>query len=264
MKKLIFPVVLTSVVLMVGPQDTPTKTLIAPFFIQWSPRETGVVFLEAIGRPVSVTATQYTAMGEVPSGGHGESQAREDSLGYVSYHPPYHPTHIRNGWVRLVYPANRDVVAVSDVVYHGDRDGESFAETEMIVEAVEPAVAFRFLASRTDDTETGIAIINPTEVPQDVTVFFHPTDSDRSWPTLEQTWTIEPRHRLSRFLSELVPLEEVISLEDYRYSNVYGMARVVGEAELAVGALDFGHKTGRFAGVPVVAEVPEPQGAGGR
>ena len=263
MRKLVLPVaVLATVVWSATSRDVPTKTLIAPFFIQASPWGSHVSFLELSGQSVVIEATQYSAMGEVPSGGSGDVQAGENTLGSMSYYPPYSLPYIRNGWVQLTYPADRDLYAVVQVVYHGERHGVGYRETEMIVESVEPAPAFRFLASRTKWSETGIAVVNPTDESQDVTVVFYPRTSDRTrtsdrrLPTLKRTWTVEPRHRLSQFLSEFVPLEEALPYQEYGW--VSGVVRVVGEADIAVGALDFNHGTGRFTGVPVSAEPRAP------
>lgn len=265
MRKLVLPVaVLATVVWTATSRDVSTKTLIAPFFIQWPPWGSDVRFLESSGRPVVVTQTQYNATGGVPSGGYGDVRAGENALGFIYYHRSFSLPYIRNGWVELTYPAGRELHAVVKVVYHGDRNGVGFTETEMIVPTVEPAPAFRLQAIRTKWTETGIAVINPTDEPQDVTVVFYPSQWDgilpqHIWtvgPSLQRTWTVGPRHRLSQFLSEFVDLEEVLPFQDHDW--VQGVVRVIGEADIAVGALDFNHGTGRFTGVPVSAEPRAP------
>ncbi len=56
--------------------------------------------------------------------------------------------------------------------------------------------------------------------------------------------------RLSRFLSELLPIEEYVDVGD----NTHGIVHIQGETQIAVGALEFDHETGYFSGTPVVVE----------
>ena len=241
-------------------QDMPTKTLVAPIFFFDGSYETYVSMTEASGRSVLVTAKRYSATGDVPSHGAGEVQVEENSVGYVEYEPTNYLPVINNGWVRLTYPANRQLHAVAHLGLYPD--SRKVFGTQ--VRAVEPAVAFRFVARQVGHAETGIAIINPTEETQNVTVRFYPMPSGhRHLPILEQTWTVEPGHRLGKFLTELVPwnqippVNEVVPADQHRHGRfISGVARVIGQTSIVVGALDFYRRTGRFVSVPVSAEPP--------
>ena len=248
-------------------QELETRTLVAPFFLFGGSPETSystrVSMTEVSGREVTVTAKRYTAAGVVPFLGTDEIQVEENALEHVRYEPTYSEPFISNGWVRLTYPSNRHLHAVSHLhltVYSKPR-----VEFETMIRAVEPARAFRFVARQVGHAETGIAIINPMDQTQDVTVRFYPTSTPyRHLPeVLEQTWTVEPGHRLSKFLTEIVPWSEITPVNEVLATvdqpwRISGVARVIGETEVAVGALDFYRRIGRFVGVPVSAESPEP------
>ena len=60
-------------------------------------------------------------------------------------------------------------------------------------------------------------------------------------------------HRMSRFLSELVPLEEY----DAPSSGIGGLVHIQGETQIAVGTLNFFRETRFFGGIPVGTEPSE-------
>ena len=99
--------------------------------------------------------------------------------------------------------------------------------------------------------QTALVIVNPTEETQTVTVTFYSRDLE---DPLREMVRIEPLHSLSRFLSELVPVDEHLDHRDKelgRVGFIRGLVEVSGETEIAVGALDFFRESGRFRSVPV-------------
>lgn len=98
-----------------------------------------------------------------------------------------------------------------------------------------------------------VSIINPTANDQKVTVQMYAMYGKPLRRPIEARWTVAQMSRLSRFLSELIPLEESVD----NPHDVGGIIRIVGESLIAVGDLRFSHETGDIWHVPVVAEPAE-------
>lgn len=238
-----------------GQEEPGTKTVVVPIYSQRTPWSTTVSITEAAGRSVSVTVWQRTATGQTRLIGPEQIRIRENSGGGFTWTPAFEDPELKYGWAQLVYPADRTLHVVARTIYYEDYQA-GVEETEAYFEGVEPARTFRLFARRFTESETGVVVVNPTEEDQTVTVRFYPSVTGRPQPVLEQTWTIQRRHRLSRFLSELVTLEDEVF---NHLGNVSGVMRITGETSIAVGALEFNYRTGRFRSTPVVVEVPEPQ-----
>ncbi len=238
-----------------GQEELEKKTLVVPIYSQRTPWSTTVSITEVADRSVFVTVWQRTATGQTRLVGPERIRIRENSGGGFTWTPAFEDPELKYGWAQLVYPADRNLHVVARTIYYEDYQA-GVEETEAYFEGVEPARTFRLFAHRFTESETGVVVVNPTEEDQTVTVRFYPSVSGRTQPVLEQTWTIQRRHRLSRFLSELLPLEDEIF---NHLGHVSGVMRITGETSIAVGALDFNYRTERFRSTPVVAEVPEPQ-----
>ena len=229
------------------------KTLIAPIYPMSHGYITEVVVMDVAGRSSRFNADGYTAEGVRVLGDAASYSVSRNSVRAVIFEPDFSGNWIGNGWVRLTYPSNRELQATSHISSY--RDGE-FAFTALS-SAVKPSSDFRFYGVRCDGEETGISIVNPTSQAQTVTVRFHPgwlTPVTNQRPgSIERTWEIAAMHRMSRFLSELVPLEEY----DAPSGGIGGLVHIQGETQIAVGALNFSRETGFFGGAPVSAEPSE-------
>ncbi len=226
--------------------DTPLKTLIVPIYAQHFWYETTISVIEASGLPTTFWVREYTEAGDFV---HGEGEERflaEDASEGISFHPLFLHTTIKNGWALLLHPSNRKLHAVSTVWKYNDDTIESRVSSA----AVEPAAAFRFGGFRVEDRETAVSIINPTGHDQRVTIQMYAMRGKPLRRPIEASWKIGPMDRLSRFISELLPLEESVG----NPRDVGGIIRVAGESRIAVGALGFSHGTGKIWHVPVVAE----------
>ena len=103
---------------------------------------------------------------------------------------------------------------------------------------------------------TGIAIVNPTEESQEITIRFYQSGI----PPLdirESVLTIPRQSKVSRYLSDLVDLEGLEdTLTPLRKHNA-GVVRIQGETEIAVAAVQVSEATQWFQTVLVS---PEPKG----
>ena len=226
--------------------DVPLKLLIVPIYTQYPSYSTIITVMEASGLPTTFRVREFTEDGDYV---HGEGEERflaANAWETVSFHPLFLHETIRNGWAWLLYPSNRKLHVVSTVLKYGDDRLEHMTSSA----AVEPATAFRFEGFRWQGQETAISIVNPTANDQEVTIQMHVMHGKPLRRPVEARWTIGAMDRLSRFLSELLPLEESVG----NPHDVGGIVRVVGKASIAVGALGFSHETGDIWNVPVVAE----------
>lgn len=133
-----------------------------------------------------------------------------------------------NAWLRIRFQEVRQFHAFVETT-HRSRDVPPF-----LTQVVAPTREFRLIAR----TETGIAIVNPTDKAQDVTVVY----THGGTPPLtsrQNTLTIDPWAKVSRFLSELVDLED---LDD----PPWGVVQVQGETEIAVAAVAYSRETDWF------------------
>lgn len=233
--------------------EPEVKTLIVPIFSQASYYRTKVSVIEALGRPVAVTTQQFKSTGRSMDDGRLEIGA--DAEAQFTTFFGFDGDWVDHGWARLTYPADRELHVVATVEDY--RAGEKSAN----VTAVAPGPAFRLSGwYRTVEIEPGgetaLAIVNPTESRQNVTVVFH-----RRYPEprkmISRTWTIEAMHRMSRFLSELVPAAREKTQAEC--CQAYGVIHIQGESLIAVGALEFFWETGHFRSVPIVATSPTLQ-----
>lgn len=227
-----------------------TKTLVAPIYAMTRDYSTVLVVLDAAGRASPFTPTGFTAEGIPVLGDSTRQSVGFNSVKGIIFEPDFSGNFIGNGWVRLTYPADRELRATSHITTYrdGDRTFTAFCS------AVEPASDFRFHGRRVDGEETAVSIVNPTGSDQSVTVRFHPgwlTPVTNQRPgSIEKTWEIAAMHRMSRFLSELVPLDEY----DVPSDGIGGLVHIQGETQIAVGALNFSRKTRFFCGIPVRKE----------
>lgn len=145
-----------------------------------------------------------------------------------------------NGWLRVHYSGGIHTTHGYVLTRHEDRDDEPF-----ITPLVRPAAVFRLIVTGAPHEETGIAIVNPTEVAQAVTVTYYQSGQPPLL-TRQGKVTIDPWSKVSRFLSDLVDLE---GLDD-----IGGAVRIQGETGVAVAAVRYSRKTKWFQAVPVSAE----------
>ncbi len=173
------------------------KQLVAPVFTQSGPLMSYLSITEVSGRNVGVTVQEYRENGR---GTYGESHlVARDALAVHNTHHSLTGPFTGNGWARITVPDYAEVYAVS-TTWDWKRPG-LYVESQV----VEPASAFRLFARLTEEGETGIAIVNPTDVAQTVSVTFY-EHQPQSWRVSSRTWEIEAKGKLSRFLRELVPL----------------------------------------------------------
>ena len=224
----------------------PLKMLIIPIYPQHHSYSTIISVMEASGMPTTFKVREFTEDGSYVQGEGEDRSLSANASEAVSFHPLFLHKTIENGWAWLIYPSNRKLHAVSTVWKYKDDEIEYTASSA----AVEPATAFRFGASRWEGRETAISIINPTENDQEVTIQMYAMYGKPLRRPIEASWTIGPMGRLSRFLSELLPLEESVG----NPHDVGGVVRIIGESLIAVGALGFSHETGEIWNIPVVAE----------
>ena len=227
--------------------DTGEKQLFAPVFTQSDPLASYLSITEVSGRYVGVTVQEYRENGRES---YRESHLiARDSLSVHNTHHSLTDPITDNGWAKITFPDFAEVYAVN-TTWDRKRPG-LYVESQV----VEPANAFRLFARLTEEGETGIAIVNPTDAAQSVTVTFyeHGPESGR---VSNRTWEIEAQSKLSRFLRELVPLggdppPSTISAEPIRFN---GVVRVQGQTVIAVGALWFSRETEWFSSVIVTTE----------
>ena len=227
--------------------DTGEKQLIAPVFTQSDPLASYLSITEVSGRYVGVTVQEYRENGRES---YKESHLiARDALSVHNTHHSLTGPITDNGWAKITFPDFAEVYAVN-TTWDRKRPG-LYVESQV----VEPANAFRLFARLTEEGETGIAIVNPTDAAQSVTVTFyeHGPESGR---VSNRTWEIAARSKLSRFLREWVPLggnppRNTISAEPIRFN---GVVRVHGETVIAVGALWFSRETEWFSSVIVTTE----------
>ncbi len=233
--------------------DAPLKMLVVPIYPQYG-YTTQISVMEASGLPTNFKVREFTEDGDFVPGEGEDRTLAENARETVIFHPLYLGETIENGWARIVHPENRNLHAVS-TVYKYRNDPAATLSSAASAAAVEPAPAFRFFGFRWDreDQETAISIVNPTHDEQGVRVQMYVTYGKPLRRPVEARWTIAPMSRLSRFLSELIPLEESVG----NPHHFGGIVRIIGESRIAVGALGFSHETGDIRHVPVVAE---PQG----
>ena len=256
MKNLCLAVILVVLACVVLGQDQPgprEKTLIAPVFGAFTRYHADIDVMEVSGLPVTIKVENYTAQGqpflanspiEIPAGNQIQVNPVADmDQGFVD-----------DGWAKLTYPANRQIHAVSVL--------ENYRNLALSAQflAVAPTREFRLFGwYRRDErpdfprAETALIIVNPTQHRQAVQVSMHLRYPDPE-KVVVQEWEVGPRQRLSRFISELLPLEDEV--EDPWH--VIGSVRVRGETVIAVNALNFYWKTGNFVSVPVVAVPTSP------
>ena len=207
---------------------------------------TTVVVMDVAGRSSWFNADGYTAEGGRVLGDATSYCVASNSVRAVIFEPDLTGNWIGNGWVRLAYPSNRELLATSRITSYRDR------ELGAMSSAVKPSSDFRFYGVRWDGEETGISIVNPTSHEQTVTIRLHQW-KDGSLVVIENTWEIAPMNRLSRFLSELVPLGDYAD----NSGNISGLVHVQRGTQIAVGALNFSRDTEFFGGIPVSAEPSE-------
>lgn len=229
---------------------TPLKMLVVPIYPQlWYTTQISV--MEASGRPTTFKVREFTEDGDFVRGEGEDRTLAENATETVVFHPLYLSETIHNGWAWIVYPENRKLLAVSTVLKYRD-DPTSTLSSAASSAAVEPAPAFRLFGFRwdKDDQETAISIVNPTHEEQRVRVQMYVMYGKPLRRPVEARWTIAPMSRLSKFLSELIPLEESVG----NPHHFGGIVRIFGQTRIAVGALGFSHETGDIRHVPVVAE----------
>ena len=231
------------------------KILIAPIYPQTWPLVTYAEVFDIQGRHTRFDVHEFTEKGGYVLGGGVHHTAGSNNAATVSFFHDFEGRALGNGWARFTYfDKDRDLRAVCRIVkYEGSKP-----KFTALVSGVKPAGRFRLYAQRVDGFETAISIVNPTEADQEVTVRFHagwvPRSNTRPDPPfVEKTWTLGPMTRLSRFLTELVPIEGYYPVED----APFGLVEVQGATQIAVGALEFDHDTGFFQGAPVFVQPPE-------
>ncbi len=237
--------------------DSPLrKILIAPIYPQTWPLKTYVTLFEARGRAMSFNLHEYTEGGRYILGAGDHHSLGNNSRTTISFFHDFSGRKLGNGWARYTYEGRdrklEGFVTVAKYKQPVPEDGHE-REVTARTRAVEPARSFRLLAYRDSIEETAISIVNPTEVDQDVTIRMYGGLTQRDRWSVEKTWTISRMARLSRFLSELLPIEDYAN----RRGETYGIVRIQGETWIAVGALGFDHETGEFWGLPVFGEPPE-------
>lgn len=226
--------------------DTGERELIVPLFTQADPLASYLALTEASGRNVGVEVQEYRVDGR-------ETYGERHLIGSnaVVHHNTHHSLtgpFTDNGWAKISFLADLDLYAVN-TTWDRKRPG-LHVESQVVT----PASAFRVFARTTAEGETGIAIVNPTETAQSVSVTFH-EHYPRSGRISGKTWEIEARNKLSRFLSELVPLEENPDLTTTAEGiRINGVVRIQGESVIAVGALWFSRATQWFSSTLVRAE----------
>lgn len=141
-----------------------------------------------------------------------------------------------NGFLLVRFRGDREIHAYVKT-WH-----EDFPDDPFLTQAVRPAAAFRLIV---EGQMTGIAIVNPTDSDQKVTVKFYQSNSD-SLKMRESVLTIKRWSKVSRFLSELFDLEGL--------DLPWGVVRIQGETEIAVAAVQISSKTQRFQTILVSAE----------
>ena len=234
----------------------PSKILIAPIYAQTWPLVTQVTLFEAHGRAMSFDLHEYTEGGAYILGGGVHHSLGNNSSKTISFFHDFSGRRLGNGWARYTYEGqDRKLEGFVTVAKYKQPTPEDGHEREVTARtrAVEPARSFRLVAYRDSIEETAVSIVNPTEVDQDVTIRLYRGWTQRDRWSVEKTWTISRMARLSRFLSELLPIEDYAN----RHGVTYGIVRIQGETWIAVGALGFDHETGEFWGLPVFAEPPE-------
>ncbi len=242
----------------------PLKVLIAPIYPQTWPLRTSVTLFEARGRAMGFYLHEFTETGHYVVGGGFRHFIGANSSESLSFFHDFSGRTVGNGgWARYTYPSqDRELRGFVNITKHKEGEPEFTVRTR----AVEPAKGFRLLAYRGGNEETAISIVNPTEEEQGVTVRLYggwtiPISNARPDPRfVEKSWTLGPMTRLSRFLSELLPIEgydDSTGRTDDRPGRTHGIVHVQGETQIAVGALGFDHETGEFWGLPVFAEPPE-------
>ena len=243
--------------------DSPLKILIAPIYPQTWPLTTYVTLFEARGRAMGFYLHEFTDTGHYVLGEGNRHSIGSNSSKSISFFHDFDGRTVGNGWARYTYPSqDRELRGFVSIVKYQDGEVEFSARAS----AVEPAKGFRLLAYRGGNEETAISIVNPTEEEQAVTIRLYggwtiPISNARPDPRfVEKTWTLGPMTRLSRFLSELLPIEgydNSTGRTDDRPGRTHGIVHVQGETQIAVGALGFDHETGEFWAVPVFVQPPE-------
>ena len=241
--------------------QTETTTLIIPIYNQTLDYVSGVLMIETQGRRVKLTTEEYTETGQVIDIDTW-LLIKENSIGYLSpfYDIALSTLYAGNGWARIRVPKDRKIQALFSVT-HQKEPGRSAGFI-----AAPPAKAFR-LSGRYDirpdpsvndaNADVALSIVNPTDEEQTVTVTFHrvyPRDSDGEPPRIPRTiqgeLQVPAMHRVSRFLSELVPIREKYPEEH----TLDGVIRIEGETEISVAALKYFWNIPRSGAIPVVAE----------
>ena len=264
------PVILTVMLLVLAGSVVHTDpdqhtTLIIPIYNQTRDYLSGVSMIETQGRRVKMTTEEFTENGELVN--RNEWLILEENS--IEYLAPFfdiagNTPEVGSGWARIFVPKNRQVHAVYGAGHHRER-GRSVSFI-----ASPPARVFRFVGSydrrphpsKNDaNHDTGLSIVNPTDTEQTVRVTFHrtyPRDSDGEPPTIPRTIQgtvkIPAMHRVSRFLTELVPIQEKFPGEHV----LSGVIRVEGETEISAAALYYFWNIPFMGGIHVTAE-PVPQ-----
>ena len=252
------PIVIAGLVLLAGmlgvsqpPVRTvpdPGQTLVVPIYPWTLGYDTNITVLEVSGEFTKFEVREFDETGRYVPGERLERSVGRYATETITFHPLYYGWTVGNGWALLTYPSDRELHAFSTITHY--RNDDFYTSTS--ARAVKPAKGFRLYGFRWSDQETAVSIVNPTDEEQTVTVRIYrirPTGS-----TLANTWNIGPMHRMSRFLSELVVLED-------RVEDFSGVVQIQGEADIAVGALTFSHETGQFWSQPVWSQPvrTEPQ-----
>lgn len=226
----------------------PGQTLVVPIYPSTLGYDAEITVLEASGKFTRFEVREFDETGSYVSGEGLERSVWTNAIETITFHPLFYGRTVGNGWALLTYPSDRELHAVSTIRHYHNHNDDRYTATS--AQAVKPAKGFRLYGFRWRDQETAISIVNPTEEEQTVTVRLHRI---RPSPiTIVNTWNIGPMHRMSRFLSELVVLED--GVEDFN-----GVVQIQGEADIAVGALTFSHETGQFWSQPVSTEPQDTQ-----
>lgn len=259
---------LTSLVWASSQTEAPEKTLIVPVYGVYGVDpafRADVELLETSGRPVTIRVDEYTSDGELFSTSSDptvvEAGSSEDILPFGDLGRGW----INDGWVRMTFPADREVHAVSRLNVSIRRDVQEGDYTRQVLigyrsslfQAVPPARSFLLFGLwRGEDgtshprAETALVIVNPTDIEQSVAITFR-----ISYPgperSISRVWEIGPRSKISRFVTELLPVKEE-ALHHHLY--VTGFIRVSGETEIAVNALEYFWNSGRFQSIPVAVD----------
>ena len=227
-----------------------TTTLIVPIYNQTLDYVSEVSMIEVGGRRVKLTTEEFTGTGQVINVDDW-LLIKENSVGYLSpfYDISLNTLYAGNGWARIRVPKDRQIHAVFSVNHHEER-GRS---AHFI--AMPPARAFR-LWGRHDirphpsvsdwKTDVALSIVNPTVREQSVTVTFHPEIPG----TVQGELEVPAMHRVSRFLSEVVPIRE----EFPERSSLSGVIRIEGETEISVAALQYYWNVPHSGAIPASAE----------